>query len=196
MTASLTKGHLVTGNETRDKVQRQWQEMSFVCPLWNQVLYQTCVCERHTVTGPLSCKKLIHKYGDTLWGDNKSYVIMLLLTGTALQTKQWKQAEHTCKEAGVGVQIHMYTVNLLQKCLFPIPLSSVVSHKTGHWEGGHVQSIVPGVPDPVGCLSSTAVTSHTRDTSLFSGYEEPAHKTKGRDRICKISNTTHQEVDI
>lgn len=146
--------------------------------------------------GPWAASKLIDKYGDTLWGDNKSYVIMLLLTATALQTKQRKQAERTCKEARVGVQIHMYTVNLLQKCLFPIPLSSVVSHKTGHWEGGHVQSIVPGVPDPVGCLSSTAVTSHTRGTSLFSGYEEPGRKTKGRDITCKISNTTHQEVDI
>lgn len=28
--------------------------MSSVCPLWNQVLYQTCLCERHTVTRPLS----------------------------------------------------------------------------------------------------------------------------------------------
>lgn len=145
--------------------------------------------------GPWAASKLIHKYGDTLWRDNKSYVIMLLLTGTALQTKHQKQTEHTCKEAFVDVQIHMYTVNLLKRW-FPIPVSYFVSHKTGNWEGTRVHSILPGVPDPVGRLSLTAVTLHTRDTSLFSGYEVQGRKTKGRDIICKISNRTHQDADI
>lgn len=82
--------------------------------------------------------------------------------------------------------------NLYFPLLFPIlcPIRQEIER------GAHVQSIVPGVSDPVGRLSSTAVTSHTWDTSLFSGYEVQGHKTKGRDITCKISNTTHQEADI
>lgn len=111
--------------------------------------------------------KRIHKYGDTLWHDNKSYVIMLFLTGTALQTKHRKQTEHTCKEARTHVQKQMYKVNRLKKCLFPIHVL--------------VRASTPGVSYPVGRFSSTtAGTLHTWDTSLFSGHKVWWHKTKGR----------------
>lgn len=170
--------------------------MSFVCPLWNQVLYQTCVCERHTVTGPLSHKQTYTQVWRHTLTCQQKLCNYAPPDRHCTAAKNRKQTEHTFKEACVDVQIHMYAVNLLKKCLFPTPVSYFVSHKTGNWEGGHVQSILSGVPDPVGCLSSTAVTLHTRDTSLFSGYEVRGHKTKGRDIRCKISNTTQQEADI
>lgn len=59
------------GNEKRDEVQRQWQEISSVCPLWHQVLHQTCVRVRYSgcVTGPPSPQEACAQ----LWRDNLTW---------------------------------------------------------------------------------------------------------------------------
>lgn len=93
--------------------------------------------------GSWAAGKHIHKYRDTTWRDNKSYVIMLLLTGSAPQTKKknWNQTEH--KEVCINVEIHMYTVRHFNKRLVPIQFPILCPLRQKSERGARVQSQPP-----------------------------------------------------
>lgn len=102
--------------ETRSKdSDRKWFCLSAVGP---GTLSKLCLWETYCYRAP-EPKANLYTSMETRWRDNKSYVIVLLLTGASLQTKHREQTEHTCKEACVDVQIHMCTVNLLKNVYFP-----------------------------------------------------------------------------
>lgn len=189
MTTSYTKGHLATRKweQTRSKdSERKWVlfvlcgTRCFIKPVYvRDILLQ----------GPWAAGKHIHKYGDTTWPDNKSYVIMLLLTGSAK-----KQTQH--KEACINVQIQMYTAGRFNKRC-PILFPTLCPLRQKGREGPLFGASRPGASHPGGALiSTTAGTLHTRDTSLFCGCKVQWQAECGNreDTIGNISSITHQEA--
>lgn len=86
--------------------------------------------------GSWAAGKHIHKYRDTTWRDNKSYVIMLLLTGSAPQTKKKKlkpdrtqRGMHQCR----NTYVHSSS---FQQTFSSHSVSYFVSPKTKKWERG------------------------------------------------------------
>lgn len=91
--------------------------MSSACPLWNQVLYQTCLCDIHTVTRPLSRRQTYTQ----VWRHNLTWQQKLCNNAPphrlcTADRKNRNQAQH--KEVCSNVQIHMYTS--IQQAFFPI----------------------------------------------------------------------------
>lgn len=120
--------------------------------------------------GPWAAGKHIHKYGDTTWRDNKSYVMMLLLTGSAPPTKKTETRQNTKRYASMSKYIRtqfIISTNVYFPLCFPF---CVPSDSETVREGPVFRASLPGAPHPGGALiSTTAGMLHTWDTSLFCG---------------------------